>query len=64
MKRKILSAFLVLTLVFSLVGCSTDELGFYNMLKQIWGLDEFTFEGSISFNLKDLQLPEEILMQD
>ncbi len=54
MKRKITALALALTIIFTFAGCGADELGFYNTIRNIFNLQDYAFEGTLSANIKTL----------
>jgi len=64
MKKRIIAVVLFVVMLFSFVGCNSTELGFVDIVKSILMLQDFTFEGSLSLNIKTLETNELPIVYD
>src|ERR1035437_932690 len=55
MKKKIILSIISIIILLSFVGCSSTETGFVGTIKNILALTDFTFEGSLTLNVKTLE---------
>lgn len=56
MKKRVIACLLVLTLLLSFTGCSTAELGYYNTVKGMSALKDYSFEGSLGLKIENLKI--------
>lgn len=54
MKRKITAFILAISIVLTFAGCNSNELGFYNTIRTLFNLQDYTFEGVLKANIRTL----------